>query len=124
LGDRGGNFTDFTPESARIPRNSGGEQWIPIMNKVAFYGQEAFDAVADVPCDLAHPETIGHGCNPGHLDPAHRQLQHDVALQSTPRPNLDREEISSDDQFPVPAEELLRGGFPDSMRRRLDAVLL
>src|SRR3954451_19435028 len=70
------------------------------MDEVAFAGEDAFDAVVDVACDLTHPETLNHGGNPGHLDPARRQFdkeQHNTTLQTTPRPHLDGEEIRSDD---------------------------
>src|SRR5688572_7999581 len=97
------------------------------MDEVSFPGEDPFDAIADVPCDLAHPQTIRHTGNPGDLDPASGQLneeQHDVPLQSTPGPHFNREKIGGYDQLPVPAEELLPGGFPFALRRWFDAVLL
>ena len=69
LGDRGGNSPTSHP-ICKNPQKLRGEQRVPIVDEVAFPGEEPVDAVADVACDLAHPETIRHSCNPGYLDPA------------------------------------------------------
>lgn len=51
-------------------------------------------------------------------------MEHQEPLQPAPNPHFHAEEIRSHDQLPRPAQKLLQGRLPVSLRRRLYAVSL
>ena len=112
LGDRGGNFTHFTPTLPRISRNSavnsGSRSWIRYRLPCRM---PSGASVRFLPTWLIH-RPDARRCDTGNLDLARGQFdeeQNEEALQPAPRPDLDGEEIGRHDQFPVSAEEFLPG---------------
>jgi len=74
------------------------------VDQIALPSEDATHSIAYVPADLRHPEPIRRGGNASDLDSARREIEeekNEEPLQSAPGPHLDREEIGSDDQFPV-----------------------
>jgi hypothetical protein len=53
-----------------------------------------------------------------------QEEQYQEALQSTPRPGLNREEVGGYDQFPMARQKLLPTGLLFPLRCRLDPVSL
>ena len=77
LGERAGNFTDFfTPsldsDTSQQTQKLCGEEWVAIMNEVMLTVEDSVHGVGDPPPDLAHPQAVGGGGDPRHLDLARR----------------------------------------------------
>src|SRR5215472_8923953 len=96
------------------------------MDQISLTDQEAFRRVTEVPSDLAHPEPIAIPRDFGDLSPTTRQVdqeEHQEPRQTLARPGLDAEEIRRHHHLPMPAQKLLPGGFPLTLRCRFQPVL-
>jgi len=95
------------------------------VDQIALPSEEAAHSIGYVPADLRHPEPIRRGGNASDLDSARREMRKKrTKNRSSPCrvPHLDREEIGSDDQFPVTPQKLLPGCLAAAFRRRFDPV--
>ena len=97
------------------------------MDQIALPSEDATHSIAYVPADLRHPEPIRRGGNASDLDSARREMRKKrTKNRSSPCrvPHLDREEIGSDDQFPVTPQKLLPGCLAAAFGGRFDPVAL
>src|SRR5215467_10407948 len=95
---------------------------IPIMDEITLTFEKPIDAIGEIACDLSHPQSICLTRNSTDLNSAPRQLhkeQHNEALESTWRPDLNREKVTGNNLVPMAVKEFFpcrlpapfRGGF-------------
>jgi len=97
------------------------------MDQVVLAIQNSVDGIRKISSNLTHPQAIRRTRDSGDLNASCRKVnkeQHHESLQPSTSPHFHGEEIRSHDQLPMPAQKLLPGRLPSSLRRRLDAVSL
>ena len=95
------------------------------MNQITLSLEETIDLIGQIPCNLAHPQSIGSRRNSADLHSPRRQVYKEedhTPLQSMRRPHFHREKIAGHDLFPVSRQELLPGRLPTAFRSLFDTV--
>src|SRR5271156_1016575 len=125
FGDRGGSFTDSTPASAIIFKNSAVNRGSRFVNQVSLSRQDSLLRIREIARDLAHPQCIRATRDPRNLDLPRGEFhvkQNHKSLQPSPGPHFHGEKVRGHDQLPMLAQKLLPRRLPDPFRCRVDAV--
>ena len=77
---------------------------VSIENQILLSSQKSVDGIGDVSADLHHPDFVRAGYDPGDLDSACLQLDHEEDVERdepTQAPDLDGEEVGGSEHVPM-----------------------